>query len=152
MIYLDQYTLLDIHNRVLDWKQFEKSTLLFCNIARLCGFSPQLNELEKIAQSNPQLVIILSPCNQFMQEPGSNESLCRYYDSEKMIFTEKLKVNGPQAHPLYQAIKQQSNRVFLKNWIFWNFTKFTVSPDRQTIKRYDPWVSPLLISEITAPS
>ncbi|MBM4211912.1 MAG: glutathione peroxidase [Gammaproteobacteria bacterium] len=148
MIHLNQLKLLDIHLKALDWQQFEGSALLFCNIARFCGFSPQLHELEKIALKNNSLKIILSPCNQFLQEPGSNQTLCHHYNSENIIFTEKLNVNGKNTHPVYQALKQASDRKLLKNFIFWNFTKFTVSADRKTVKRYDPWISPLLISEI----
>lgn len=149
MIKFSQYTLLDIQKRPLDWTQFEGKTLLFCNIARFCGFSSQLNEIDKISQSNQNLAVILSPCNQFMQEPGSDEKLCHHYQSDHLIFTEKVNVNGQNTHPIYRALKHQSNQTFLKNWVFWNFTKFTVSPDRNTVHRYDPWISPLLISEIT---
>ncbi len=145
MIILNDYTLNDMFGNTIEWSSFNDKPVLFCNIARFCGLSPQLNELERLKELNPDLQIILSPCNQFFQEPGSKDNICKFYQTTKLIITEKLKVNGPNAHPLYKALKSHTRSHPLRSVIFWNFTKFLLPAHREFARRYGPLTSPLLI-------
>jgi glutathione peroxidase len=137
----------DTNGNAINWHNFEGKVLIFCNVARFCGFSSQINELTTLhGKFQENLSIILSPCNQFFQEPGSDKSVCDFYQDLPFVITERIAVNGADCHPLYAMLKAESNRKLAKNIIFWNFTKFLVSPDHSRILRYDPWASPLLMA------
>ena len=49
----------------------------------------------------------------------------------------KVDVNGSNAHPIFVYLKEQT-RGLLGSSIKWNFTKFLISRDGETIKRYAP--------------
>ena len=50
----------------------------------------------------------------------------------------KVKVNGADAHPLWQWLKQQAPGLLGTELIKWNFTKFLVGRDGAVLKRYAP--------------
>lgn len=53
----------------------------------------------------------------------------------------KVDVNGDNADPLFQFLKQQKKGVLTKN-IKWNFTKFLIDRNGQVIERYAPTTEP----------
>jgi glutathione peroxidase len=53
----------------------------------------------------------------------------------------KINVNGNDAHPIFKYLKSQTKGL-LGSAIKWNFTKFLVSKDGETIKRYAPTTKP----------
>lgn len=54
---------------------------------------------------------------------------------------EKVNVNGPTTHPVYQALKKATKSE--KEDIKWNFeTKFLVSPDGSSIARFSKAFEP----------
>ena len=50
----------------------------------------------------------------------------------------KIKVNGPDAHPLYTYLKEARPGVLGSETIKWNFTKFLIGKNGVPIKRYAP--------------
>ncbi len=58
----------------------------------------------------------------------------------------KIDVNGKNAHPLYEYLKTQAGG-FLTDAIKWNFTKFLVSRDGKTVKRFAPITNPEKMSK-----
>jgi len=54
----------------------------------------------------------------------------------------KIEVNGPAAHPLYRWLSAQAPGLLGSKAIKWNFTKFLVGQDGQTVKRYAPLDKP----------
>ena len=156
---LSEYTLHHVDGLPIDWSCFDNKTLLFCNIARFCGLTIQMQELARLQSKFPDsLTIIASPCNQFLfQEPGSSSTICSIYEQTPFLITEKIKVNGPNTHPLYRELKQCATTskfwphplsLLSKHIIFWNFTKFIVSPDRRKILRFAPQTSPISLQNI----
>ena len=53
----------------------------------------------------------------------------------------KIKVNGPEAHPLYVFLKSQQKGL-LGAAIKWNFTKFLVDRQGEVVGRYAPTDKP----------
>ncbi len=49
---------------------------------------------------------------------------------------EKIDVNGNQAHPLFQWLKQKAPGLLGSESIKWNFTKFLVSRDGLVVRRF----------------
>jgi len=54
----------------------------------------------------------------------------------------KVKVNGREAHPLWQWLTSEARGVLGTQAVKWNFTKFLVGKDGQVIKRYAPTDTP----------
>ncbi|KAI5100994.1 glutathione peroxidase 4a isoform 2 precursor [Silurus meridionalis] len=95
------------------------------------------------------LSILAFPCNQFgNQEPGTHAEIKQYaqsYNAQFDMFS-KVRVNGPEAHPLWKWLKEQPNgRGFLGNGIKWNFTKFLIDRQGQVVKRFSPMDDPIVI-------
>ena len=138
---------LDNKGKELDFAQFEGKVLMIVNTASKCGFTPQYDGLEALNKKykDQGLVIIGFPCDQFAhQEPGSNEEIaefCRLNHGVTFQLMSKIEVNGKNAHPIYEYLKGAAKGTF-GNAIKWNFTKFLISRDGQTVKRYAPTVKP----------
>ena len=118
--------------------------LLIVNTASACGFTPQFGGLEKLWQDlrDQGLVIVGFPSNEFGgQDPGSNEqiaSFCQLNYGVSFPMMAKVKVNGGEAHPLWQWLKAEAPGVLGTEGIKWNFTKFLVGRDGRVKKRYAP--------------
>jgi len=118
--------------------------LLIVNTASACGFTPQFKGLETLWQDlrDQGLVVVGFPSNEFGgQDPGSNEeisSFCELNFGVSFPMMAKVKVNGADAHPLWQWLKAQKPGLLGIEFIKWNFTKFLVGRDGQVIKRYAP--------------
>ncbi|MBQ6185355.1 MAG: glutathione peroxidase [Bacteroidales bacterium] len=138
---------LDNKGKELDFAQFEGKVLMIVNTASKCGFTPQYDGLEALNKKykDQGLVIIGFPCDQFAhQEPGTDEEIaefCRLNHGVTFQLMSKIEVNGKNAHPIYEYLKGAAKGTF-GNAIKWNFTKFLISRDGQTVKRYAPTVKP----------
>ena len=153
----------------VDFAQFEGKVLMIVNTASKCGFTPQYDGLEALYQKykDQGFVIVGFPCDQFAhQEPGSNEEIaefCRLNHGVTFPLMAKTDVNGANAEPVFEYLKTQaptedyvglkakatrkmlkgiSKSVEKESDILWNFTKFLVSREGSTIKRFAPVVTP----------
>lgn len=128
-------------------------TLLIVNVASACGYTPQYAELEALYRRHAArgFAVLGFPCNQFgEQEPGDADAIrdfCRAsYDVTFPLFA-KIDVNGPDAHPLWEWLKQAQPGVLGTSAIKWNFTKFLVSPAGEVLHRYAPITTPSQIED-----
>jgi len=118
--------------------------LLIVNTASACGFTPQFAGLEKLWADyrDRGLVIVGFPSNEFgAQDPGSNDdiaSFCQLNYGVSFPMMAKVKVNGADAHPLWQWLKAQAPGLLGTEGVKWNFTKFLVGRDGKVLKRYAP--------------
>lgn len=153
----------------VDFKDYVGKVLLIVNTASKCGFTPQYDGLEALYQQykDKGLVVIGFPCDQFAhQEPGSNEEIaefCRLNHGVTFPLMAKVDVNGSKAEPIFEFLKSQapteeykglkakatqkmlkgiSRSVEKDSDILWNFTKFLVSRDGSTVKRFAPVAEP----------
>jgi glutathione peroxidase len=132
----------DINGQTVHLSDHRGKVLLIINTASACGFTPQFSGLEQLHQTyaDKGLVVLGFPCNQFgAQDPGSNAEIgafCQKNYGVSFAIMEKIDVNGNQAHPLFQWLKQQAPGVLGSEGIKWNFTKFLVGRDGQVIKRF----------------
>jgi len=128
----------------LDLSQYEGKVLLIVNTASKCGFTPQYKGLEALYQDykDKGLVIIGCPCNQFAsQEPGSDSQISEFCELNFGVtfpLVAKLDVNGDNAHPLFEDLKQAAPGILGTKKVKWNFTKFLVSKDGKTVQRFAP--------------
>jgi glutathione peroxidase-family protein len=122
-------------------QDYAGKVLLIVNVASKCGFTSQYRDLQKLYEENKTngLEILGFPCNQFgAQEPGSAEEIQNFCSANYGVtfpMFEKVDVNGATTHPLYIFLKDQAPGILGTNGIKWNFTKFIVSRDGQSIAR-----------------
>lgn len=122
--------------------------LLIVNTASQCGFTPQYAGLEKLWQEFRErgLVVLGFPCNQFgNQEPGTTaeiQAFCQRKYGVSFTLSEKVDVNGPTAHPLFQYLTEQAPGLLGSRAIKWNFTKFLVDSSGTVVSRYAPTTKP----------
>ena len=118
--------------------------LLIVNTASACGFTPQFAGLETLwaTYRDRGLVVLGFPSNEFGgQDPGSNNeiaSFCQLNYGVSFPMMAKVKVNGADAHPLWQWLKAQAPGLLGSQAVKWNFTKFLVGKDGKVLKRYAP--------------
>src|SRR5690625_2598485 len=131
---------------------YEGNVLLIVNTATQCGFTPQLEDLEKLHQTyqDEGFSVLGFPCNQFgNQEPGTNEEVAETCSMEYGVnfpLLEKIDVNREDAHPHYQYLTSEAKGVF-SGKIKWNFTKFLVDRDGKVVERFAPTTKPEKIEE-----
>ncbi len=132
---------------------YRGQVMLIVNTASACGFTPQFAGLEQLHQQfgTQGLAVLGFPCNQFgSQDPGSNEEIgafCQRNYGVSFQMMEKIKVNGDDAHPLYQWLTAEAPGILGSKGIKWNFTKFLVGKDGRVIKRYAPQDAPKKIAQ-----
>ncbi len=153
----------------VDFSEFKGKVLLIVNTASKCGFTPQFAGLEEMNKKYKErgLVVIGFPCNQFKeQDPGNDaqiEEFCQLNYGMTFQIMKKTDVNGADAEPIFEYLKTQapteeyhglkakgaamlfksiSKSVEKDSDIKWNFTKFLISRDGETIKRYAPTTEP----------
>ena len=146
---------------------FKGKVLLIVNTASKCGLTSQYEGLEKLYDTYKEkgFTVLGFPCNQFGgQEPGTDEEISSFcslnYQVEFPLF-QKIEVNGENAHPLYQYLREQApeeeidvNSTLYKHLqnkapellegstIKWNFTKFLIDQEGIVVKRFSPITTP----------
>jgi len=134
----------------INMADYKGKPVLIVNTATQCGLTPQFEGLEKLHQAYKDLGLITLgfPCNQFAgQEPETNENMvrsCLVNHGVTFPLSEKIDVNGPNAHPIFKFLKKEKGG-FLFSTIKWNFTKFLVDQQGVVVKRYAPTVKPATI-------
>ena len=159
------FTVKDGDGNDVSLSEYKDKVLLIVNSATKCGFTPQYTQLNEIyAQFNDKGFEILDfPCNQFGgQAPGTTEEITEVCRSKWLVpytIFEKIDVNGENASPLYEYLKEEQPfkeitgkgatklKLVLKavdrhykdnNDIKWNFTKFLVDREGNVVQRFEP--------------
>ena len=164
-----EFKTLSNNGKEVDFAQFEGKVLMIVSTASKCGFTPQYDGLEALYQKYKEqgLMIVGFPCDQFAgQEPGSDGEItefCRLNHGVTFPLMAKCEVNGPNAEPIFEYMKEQapaegdngfkanaastlfkaiSKSVAKKSDIQWNFTNFLINRDSSVIKRFPPTTTP----------
>ena len=161
------FTVKDRKGKDVSMKEYANEVLLIVNTATKCGFTPQYEELEALfgKYRSEGFVVLDFPCNQFGQQaPGTDESIhefCKLNFGTDFPRFKKVKVNGPDADPLFKFLQEQKG---FAGWdmehpiahilddmlskddpdykekpsIKWNFTKFLIDKKGLVVARFEP--------------
>ena len=161
------FTVKDRKGKDVSLKEYANEVLLIVNTATKCGFTPQYEEMEKLYEKyrSQEFVILDFPCNQFGQQaPGTDESIhefCKLNFGTEFPRFKKVKVNGPDADPLFKYLQEQKGfagwdmehpiahilddmlskedpQYKEKSDIKWNFTKFLVDKRGMVVALFEP--------------
>ena len=135
---------------------YKGKTLLIVNVASKCGLTPQYEGLERLHErfGDQGFSVLGFPCNQFGgQEPGTPDEIASFCSSRfgvTFLLTEKIEVNGPDRHPIYEELVRTADAEGKAGDITWNFEKFLVGPDGAVAARFRPMTDPEDPEVITA--
>jgi len=127
---------------------FKGKALLVVNVASKCGLTPQYAGLEKLQEKygDKGFSVLGFPCNQFLQqEPGTSEEIAEFCSTTYGVtfpMFEKIDVNGPERHPIYEELTKVPDAEGQAGDITWNFEKFLISPAGEVVARFRPQVEP----------
>ena len=143
-----EFTVKDNKGNDVSLSEFKGKVLLIVNTATKCGLTPQYEGLESLYEKykDQGFEILDFPCNQFaFQAPGDAQaidSFCTLKYNTKFRRFEKIKVNGKDAAPLYQYLKQQK-----PGRIEWNFAKFLIDRNGEVVERFASTAKPETLTE-----
>ena len=137
-----------LHGEASSLAPYKGKALLLVNVASRCGLTPQYTGLQKLQDTygSKGFSVLGFPCNQFLeQEPGTADEIAQFcsvnYGVTFPLF-EKIEVNGPGRHPLYDELTAKEDAEGAAGDIQWNFEKFLVSPEGEIVARFRPGVEP----------
>lgn len=127
--------------------RYKGQVLMIVNTASKCGFTKQFTQLQQLHEKyhDQGFVVLGFPSDQFKQELANGEQaaqFCRLDYGVTFPMHEMIKVNGDDAHPLFQHLTSETKGL-LGQAVKWNFTKFLVDRNGNVIKRYAPKDNPL---------
>ncbi len=134
--------------------QYAGQVVVVVNTASYCGFTPQYKGLEALhARYKARGLVVLGfPSNDFgAQEPGTGKDIAEFCENTfgvKFPMFSKTRVAaqaGAGVNPLYADLAKRSGQVPR-----WNFHKYVIARDGQTVLSYASEVDPLDRSLITA--
>jgi glutathione peroxidase len=136
-----------INGEEVSFLDFKGKPLLIVNTASACGFTPQYADLQELQEMmGDQLVILGFPANNFGgQEPGDNQQIAAFCEKNYGVTFQmfaKIEVTGKAQHPLYQYLEKATGKS-----PSWNFCKYLVSADGQSIEFFNSSVNPGEIAE-----
>ncbi|KTT76228.1 glutathione peroxidase [Sphingomonas endophytica] len=145
---IDDLTVTGADGRQVPLDRWRGQVLLIVNTASKCGFTPQYEGLEALHRRYAEcgFAVLGFPCNQFgAQEPGDAAEIASFcsltYDVTFPVFA-KIDVNGANADPLFERLKQAAPGVLGTKAVKWNFTKFLVDRQGRVVRRYAPTTKP----------
>lgn len=139
--------------KLIPFSTLKGKVLLIVNTATHCGYTKQYNAMQTLYQTYQArgLVVLDFPSHSFLQTPENDEGIAAFCERQfKTTFPtfQKIEVNGPQAHPLYQWLRKQ-NAEQIDQKIDWNFNKFLVDRQGNVVGRYPSKTTPeMLIAQI----
>ena len=129
--------------------QYDGKVLLLVNVASKCGFTKQYAGLQQLYEKYKDrgFVVLGFPANNFMgQEPGTDSEIKNFCTTQFNVtfpMFSKISVKGKKIHPLYQYLTSPKENGEFGGPIKWNFNKFLIGKDGETIARFGSKAKPL---------
>ena len=139
---IHKFTVNDIHGNPVELSDYKGKVLLIINTASKCGFTPQLDDMEKLYDDfkDKGFEILAFPSNDFGgQEPLEGEAIQQFcqlnYNASYPIF-EKMHVKGSKASKLYQFLSSKRLNGRFNSVPKWNFHKYLIDKEGKLVNYY----------------
>jgi glutathione peroxidase len=138
----------DAAGRERSLEEYKGNVLLIVNTASACGFTPQLDGLEKLYQKYKDrgFAVLGFPSNQFAgQEPlddGEIGQFCQVNYGVSFPIFGKLEVKGKEADPLFRFLSERRENGTLSSRPRWNFHKYLIDRQGRVRDFYLPFTKP----------
>ena len=146
MTTISEIPLTTIDGATTSLADFDDKVVLIVNVASRCGLAPQYEKLEELQKTygDRGFTVLGFPSNQFLQELGTTDAIKEYCSLTWGVtfpMFDKVKVNGKNAHPLYQELVKTPDAAGKAGKVKWNFEKFVLTPDGE-VHRFRPNTEP----------
>lgn len=146
----DFYTITDktIKGEEIKMDVYKGKVLLIVNIASQCGFTSQLDDLQKLYDKYQAqgLVVLGVPTNDFGEQTPEDDKgmaeFCSKTYNVKFPLLKKGTILGKDQRPLYTFLTKKSDKDFQGD-VGWNFVKFLVSKEGKVVDRFTSLVNPM---------
>ena len=123
---------------------YKDKVIVIVNVASRCGYTPQYDDLQSLYNSykDKNLVVIGVPTNNFKQEPGSNDQIKDFCETNFGItfpMTEKINVIGANSHPFYKWAKKDFGVGAIPKW---NFHKIIIGKNGKVVDTFASFTKP----------
>lgn len=139
---IHQFTVKDASGKEVSLADYKGKALLIVNTASQCGFTPQLDDMEKLYEEFKEegFEVLAFPSNDFAgQEPLDGEAIQQFcmtkYNAQYPIF-EKTVVKGNEASPLYKFLSDKKLNGKVSSTPKWNFHKYLVDKEGKVVDYY----------------
>jgi glutathione peroxidase len=124
----DGFRFSSIDGGEIDLGDWQGKPVLIVNTASLCGFAGQFDGLQTLHDRFGDKALILAvPSDDFDQELADEAAVkdyCAMTFDLTLPMTEITRVKGPEAHPFYTWLREETG--FVPRW---NFNKVLIAPD-----------------------
>ena len=125
---------------------YKDKVIVIVNVASRCGYTPQYENLQSLYNNykDKDLVVIGVPTNNFKQEPGSNEQIKDFCETNFGItfpMTEKINVIGTNSHPFYKWAKDDFGIGAIPKW---NFHKIIIDKNGKVADTFASFTKPYI--------
>jgi glutathione peroxidase len=145
-----------IDNTNVDFSTFKGKKLLIVNTASDCGFTGQLDELEKLSQQyKNQLTVIAFPANDFKeQEKGANSDIAAFckknYGVTFPLMSKSVVIKSANQNTVFKWLSSANENGWNSKAPTWNFCKYLINEKGQLTNFFEASVSPLSNTVIQA--
>ena len=139
---LEQFRFNSIDGGEIGFSDWEGRPVLVANTASLCGYTPQLADLQSLWDSYGErgLVVLAVPSDSFRQELGSEKEVSEFCTIQYGItlpMTSITPVTGEGAHPFFAWLRDTEG--FEPRW---NFNKVLIGADGTVLGTWGSGESP----------
>ena len=139
-----KYEFNNINGGKIKLSDYKEKVIVVVNVASRCGYTPQYEDLQTLWSSykNKNLVVIGVPTNNFKQEPGTNNQIKDFCETNFGIdfpMTEKINVIGSEAHPFYIWAKKNHGLSAVPKW---NFHKIIIGKNGKVVDTFASFTKP----------
>lgn len=138
----------DISGKDFNFEELRGNRMLIVNTASKCGYTPQYKALEKLHRKfrDENFVVIGFPSNDFgNQEPGTEEEIREFCEKNygvTFLMMSKIKVKGPDKHPIYKFLTEKAENGKMDSEVKWNFQKYLLDENGLLVDVFDSKVEP----------
>ena len=133
-----------INGNQIELSDFRNKVIVVVNVASRCGYTPQYKDLQTLYDNykDRNLIIIGVPTNNFKQEPGTNDQIKDFCETNFGItfpITEKINVIGNNSHPFYKWAKEDFGIGAIPKW---NFHKIVIGKNGKVVDTFASFTKP----------
>ena len=132
-----------IDGKIIKLEDFKDKVIVVVNVASRCGYTPQYNGLQFLHEKfADDLIVIGVPSNDFRQEPGTNNEIKEFCETNfdiTFLITEKTNIIGNKAHPFFKWARENHGVGAIPKW---NFHKIIVGQNGKVKKTFSSLTKP----------
>jgi|TARA_B100001093_G_scaffold510938_1_gene577812 glutathione peroxidase len=138
------YKFKSIDGSQIKLSDYKEKVIVVVNVASRCGYTPQYEDLQTLYDEykNKNLIVIGVPTNNFKQEPGTNDQIKDFCETNFGItfpMTEKINVIGSNSHPFYKWAKKDFGISAIPKW---NFHKIIIGKNGKVEDTFASFTKP----------